>query len=122
MGSRLSAIQRASSGIRRSFAWVFRRQQRRRLELSPPSWCSVPSRSDQSVIDSICRRSDQPAMYESSTVRLTEPKPQVPTRRAMWAAEPVIPDRAVYTFGTLTLLILAGALVILGYAAYVKLS
>lgn len=40
----------------------------------------------------------------------------------MWAAEPVIPDRAVYTFGTLTLLILAGALIILGYAAYIKLS
>lgn len=43
-------------------------------------------------------------------------------RRAMWAAEPVIPDRAVYAFGTVTLLVLAGALVILGYAAYIKLS
>lgn len=61
-------------------------------------------------------------MYESSTARLTEGAPQSFYRRAMWAAEPVIPDRAVYAFGTLTLLVLAGALVILGYAAYIKLS
>lgn len=41
--------------------------------------------------------------------------------RNMWAQDPIIPDKAVYSFSTVTLLVLAGALVILGYAAYVKL-
>lgn len=42
--------------------------------------------------------------------------------RNMWAQEPIIPDKAVYSFSTVTLLVLAGALVILGYAAYIKLA
>ncbi|KAG0410289.1 hypothetical protein HPB47_012585 [Ixodes persulcatus] len=63
-------------------------------------------------------------MYEGSTARLTEYKGWIPgfNPRNMWAQEPIIPDKAVYSFSTVTLLVLAGALVILGYAAYIKLA
>lgn len=62
-------------------------------------------------------------MYDSSAARRAEVKGWAAryNPKNMWAQDPIIPDKAVYSFSTVTLLVLAGALVILGYAAYVKL-